>query len=150
MQFLNKYKRYQEDIDLIDYVPDIPGYCACGCGKKLTGRQKRWASSSCSEKAYAEFAILKGNTTAIRDALFEIDKGFCRLCGAYHEKWEADHIIPVVKGGGGCDITNFQTLCPSCHKAKTYHQRYSQRSAISSQDASNKFKVLLKAEGAIE
>jgi 5-methylcytosine-specific restriction enzyme A len=34
-------------------------------------------------------------------------------------KWEADHIIPVVEGGGGCDLDNYRTLCRSCHKGET-------------------------------
>jgi 5-methylcytosine-specific restriction endonuclease McrA len=33
--------------------------------------------------------------------------------------WEADHILEVVRGGGGCGLENFQTLCCECHKAKT-------------------------------
>ena len=30
--------------------------------------------------------------------------------------WEADHIIPVCKGGGCCGLENYQTLCLRCHK----------------------------------
>jgi 5-methylcytosine-specific restriction protein A len=34
--------------------------------------------------------------------------------------WAADHIVPVVKGGGaGCGIDNFRTLCLKCHKKVT-------------------------------
>ena len=33
--------------------------------------------------------------------------------------WDADHIIPVCKGGGQCDLDNYRTLCISCHKAET-------------------------------
>ena len=29
--------------------------------------------------------------------------------------WEADHIVPVVEGGGQCDLSNFRTLCVRCH-----------------------------------
>ena len=34
--------------------------------------------------------------------------------------WEADHIIPVVEGGGGAQTLDaYQTLCVPCHKIKT-------------------------------
>jgi 5-methylcytosine-specific restriction endonuclease McrA len=29
--------------------------------------------------------------------------------------WEADHIVPVVEGGGQCGIENYRTLCVRCH-----------------------------------
>ena len=29
--------------------------------------------------------------------------------------WEADHIIPVVEGGGGCGLEGYRTLCRACH-----------------------------------
>lgn len=37
--------------------------------------------------------------------------------GAY---WEADHIIPVKKGGAKLGLSNLQTLCIRCHKLKTF------------------------------
>ena len=33
--------------------------------------------------------------------------------------WDADHIIPVKKGGGSCGLENLRTLCISCHKIVT-------------------------------
>lgn len=33
--------------------------------------------------------------------------------------WDADHIVPVVEGGGECDLENFRTLCHPCHKQVT-------------------------------
>ncbi len=33
--------------------------------------------------------------------------------------WEADHIVPVIEGGGGCDYTGYRTLCIPCHKSET-------------------------------
>jgi 5-methylcytosine-specific restriction protein A len=33
--------------------------------------------------------------------------------------WEADHIVPVIKGGGLCGLENLRTLCRSCHKVET-------------------------------
>lgn len=33
--------------------------------------------------------------------------------------WQADHIVPVSEGGGGCDLDGFRTLCVACHKPVT-------------------------------
>lgn len=33
--------------------------------------------------------------------------------------WEADHIVPVVLGGGLCGLENYRTLCMPCHKIET-------------------------------
>jgi len=36
--------------------------------------------------------------------------------------WQADHIRPVENGGGECGLGGIQSLCVSCHKAKTGRQ----------------------------
>ena len=33
--------------------------------------------------------------------------------------WEADHILPVFRGGGSCGLEGIQTLCQPCHRTKT-------------------------------
>lgn len=33
--------------------------------------------------------------------------------------WQADHILPVIDGGGSCGLSNIQTLCIKCHKLKS-------------------------------
>lgn len=33
--------------------------------------------------------------------------------------WAADHIIPVIEGGGLCDLGNIRSLCLPCHKLVT-------------------------------
>ena len=37
--------------------------------------------------------------------------------------WDADHILPVVEGGGECDLENIRTLCLKCHRAATAELR---------------------------
>ena len=37
----------------------------------------------------------------------------------FRSLWDADHIRPVVEGGGGCSIENLRTLCVCCHKGET-------------------------------
>jgi 5-methylcytosine-specific restriction protein A len=45
--------------------------------------------------------------------------------GAVRRKslWDADHIIPVVEGGGECDLENIRTLCLKCHRLVTAQLR---------------------------
>lgn len=39
--------------------------------------------------------------------------------------WEANHIVPVVHGGGGsCGMENLETLCRACHHRETAHLAY--------------------------
>lgn len=33
--------------------------------------------------------------------------------------WDADHIVPVVEGGGTCGLEGYRTLCVWCHKQET-------------------------------
>ena len=134
---INPNQRYQPILTLEHLFPKKNGVCACGCGKALTGRKTKWAAPECSDRSYIKFAILKGDNGIIRKQIFLRDKGFCRECGVYDENWEVDHIIPVFLGGGACDLSNFQTLCPDCHRIKTLNQMESHRKEISSQAADN-------------
>lgn len=33
--------------------------------------------------------------------------------------WQADHIVPVIEGGGECGLENYRTLCVGCHHRET-------------------------------
>ncbi|SPF52835.1 HNH endonuclease [Candidatus Sulfopaludibacter sp. SbA4] len=81
----------------------------------------------------------------LREQVFARDRGVCAGCGVDTEAlrknkrkldyaarrqfekdwglrrhlWDADHIVPVVEGGGECDISNMRTLCLKCHRAAT-------------------------------
>jgi 5-methylcytosine-specific restriction endonuclease McrA len=134
---LNSNERYQKGLTLNDLYPTLSGICACGCGNQLKNRQKKWSSEKCRTQAYYDFAITKGDNKVIRQLIFERDHGYCQGCGVLDEDWQADHILPVHKGGGACNLENLQTLCLDCHKAK--HHSLSHHMAISSQAASTRF-----------
>jgi 5-methylcytosine-specific restriction enzyme A len=42
---------------------------------------------------------------------------------AWGDWWDADHIKPVIEGGGECGLDNFRTLCIPCHKKVTAELR---------------------------
>jgi 5-methylcytosine-specific restriction endonuclease McrA len=41
--------------------------------------------------------------------------------------WDADHIVPVIEGGGECDLDNIRTLCLRCHRTVTAQLRQRRR-----------------------
>lgn len=69
----------------------------------------------------------------MREKVLERDKGICAKCGkdtmveTYRRRargtghlWQADHIVPVVEGGGECGLDGYRTLCTTpCHKEET-------------------------------
>jgi 5-methylcytosine-specific restriction endonuclease McrA len=102
----------------------------------------------CSDFCVHEWR-LRTDPGYLREKVLERDRGVCAQCGvdtvaeANHMKrlrgaarlahfaawglrpggrrslWDADHIRPVVEGGGECDLDNLRTLCLKCHRAAT-------------------------------
>lgn len=102
----------------------------------------------CSDWCVHEWR-LRTDPGYLREQVLERDCGICAQCGvdcldawrhlkrlrgvgrqrAYREwglkpgsrksLWDADHIVPVMKGGGECDLSNLRTLCLKCHRAAT-------------------------------
>jgi 5-methylcytosine-specific restriction endonuclease McrA len=92
---------------------------------------------------------LRTQPAYLREQVGERDKGICALCGidtiaaarelrfsrgtprksllahwglrarSRKSLWDADHIVPVVEGGGECDLENIRTLCLRCHRTAT-------------------------------
>jgi 5-methylcytosine-specific restriction endonuclease McrA len=106
----------------------------------------------CSDWCVEEWK-LRSDPGHLRERTFERDKGFCAMCGLdcvakfHHMRrlrgaarlrafaeygirpgsrrslWDADHIVPVVEGGGECDLANIRTLCLKCHRKQTAELR---------------------------
>jgi 5-methylcytosine-specific restriction protein A len=66
---------------------------------------------------------LRSNPGYARECLWARDRGKCALCPTVCARkgggWQADHIVPVVEGGGSCGLDNLRTLCTECHKRET-------------------------------
>lgn len=110
----------------------------------------------CSDWCVEEWT-LRSNPGHMRTRVFERDRGICALCaidcvaelhrlrrlrgaarlrasaewrlGSRKSLWDADHIIPVVLGGGECDLSNMRTLCLKCHRTRTAELAESRRRA---------------------
>lgn len=78
--------------------------------------------SFCSDACVHEWK-LRSQPRYLRRCVFERDRGKCARCPAVfptlHGRWEANHIVAVVEGGGECGLDNMETLCPPCHQRET-------------------------------
>lgn len=80
-----------------------------------------------TEQAQRVLAFLRATTTGYHGPAWEIyleARRWVWQVWTGHRKvgthlWEADHIVPVAEGGGGCGLDNLRTLCLRCHKAAT-------------------------------
>lgn len=86
------------------------------CGKVVIRPKRSWCSAECVE----EYSI-RTNVNHVRKRLLERDHAICAICGKNcgGGLWDADHIVPVIKGGGECGLENYRTLCKLCHKDET-------------------------------
>jgi len=106
----------------------------------------------CSDFCVDEWR-LRTDPGYLREKTFERDRGVCAVCGVdtvaawidvkkrrgaarvkllHHwglktltrrSLWDADHIVPVIEGGGACDLSNIRTLCLRCHRDATARLR---------------------------
>lgn len=114
----------------------------------------------CSEWCVHEWH-LRSDPAYLRERVFERDRGICAQCGLDTERrwrhirrlrgvarakalaewglrsksrsslWDADHIVPVMEGGGECDLSNIRTLCLKCHRAATAELRKRAQAGVS-------------------
>lgn len=84
------------------------GVCAL-CGTDTLGLARRVMDRKGDRGA--QLAVL------LASGFREVDLRFRRR--GLRPLWEADHIIPVVEGGGGVTFLLLQTLCRPCHRKKT-------------------------------
>ena len=54
----------------------------------------------------------------VRRAVFRRDRYRCRKCGKAG-RLECDHLVPLRAGGDPWDMANLESLCRTCHIAKT-------------------------------
>jgi len=83
---------------------------------RVQGELRRVGGSGCVH----EFCI-RSNPGYARKLVEVRDRRKCAGCGvaASRDGWQADHIVPVVEGGGACGLENLRTLCRACHQVET-------------------------------
>ena len=68
-------------------------------------------------KVIRRLQIQSGEWAAMRKAVFERDGYRCNYCGMVGVRLEADHVIPVSRGGATVE-SNLVTSCKPCNRAK--------------------------------
>jgi 5-methylcytosine-specific restriction endonuclease McrA len=133
------------------------------CALEVPARRRTFCSTWCVHEWR-----LRSDPGYLREQVFTRDRGICALCScdtsaAYAELkrsrgarrqtllahfglsvlnrrtlWDADHILPVVEGGGECDLENIRTLCLRCHRTATQElrARLAMRKAAANSDRS--------------
>jgi len=98
-----------------------PGYLR----EKVLERD-RGVCSSCGVDCLAAWRDLKRLRGAARLKAW-MDWGL--RAGSRKSLWDADHLVPVIEGGGECDLDNIRTLCLKCHRQATAELRKRRGSA---------------------
>lgn len=94
----------------------------------LIARQRTFCGKTCRDAF-----MVRTSPMHARFMVFQRDSGICALClkdvfaGTQRPRrsrgsgdlWQADHVIPVIEGGGECGLENLRTLCTACHKKET-------------------------------
>ena len=88
------------------------GVC-CLCGLNANALYQRILSLHPAERM-----------NALLNAKFKLPKSSTALKRLLHDPkepdfWQADHVVAVAEGGGGCGIDNLRTLCTTCHLNET-------------------------------
>ncbi len=133
----------------------LNGRCLCRwCALEVPKGRRTFCSDNCVHEW-----CLRTNPGYLRGHVFKRDRGVCISCrvdtqvtqgilkrsrGATRLRllnywdlerytgrslWEADHIVPVVEGGGECDLSNLRTLCLRCHRMATLGLRLRRQEA---------------------
>jgi hypothetical protein len=113
----NPFARYY-GIGITTMFPyTTPGYCACGCGTPLTGRQRKWAEGHSMAATDIAWIIAGQTEVIIRYLHHYYGKIGCMECDSTH--FHLDHKWPIKHGGGNAWLSNYQFLCHKCHREKT-------------------------------
>ena len=146
---INPFSRNNFGFGMWHLFPNIEGFCACGCGQPLPakGTRTRYATSECSRYCNYIYNILAGKTPTIKYYVDAIagDAYACMSCSEV-TTWETakkkkhsfgaeitheiDHIVPVILGGGGCWLSNYQQICVTCHISKSAQDKARRKETI--------------------
>lgn len=86
------------------------------------GYGMRWSHQEEGSRARAAYRLVS-LLERMAAAGFKVSISKERDWGTWSHLWEADHIVPVVEGGGGCGLDGYRTLCIRCHKKATRELR---------------------------
>ncbi len=118
-RFGKPQNRQTHRIPIMPYRSAPRGICRM-CGSSVTGRRQTW----CSELCILNWQIAS-HTKTRRLEVWKRDRGVCAKCGHRKQKWEVDHIKPLIECSrnniNAFLMENLRTLCTECHKHETIH-----------------------------
>lgn len=106
------------------------------CGEVVRPPRRTFCDDEC-----VHHYLLQHRNSYLRSCVRYRDRGVCSICGidtrnhvtlgplarkrlsSNRSPWDADHILPVVLGGGACSLENVRTLCVDCHVSETARLR---------------------------
>jgi len=90
------------------------------CGRELPSRRTPYCSRRCRWKFHGHYFW-----DSARSFVMLRDRYTCQLCGVRRRarELEVDHRLEISRGGAALDYGNLQTVCRSCHRAKTRRLR---------------------------
>lgn len=91
--FSNYKRRNYVESEQIFPQPDKT-VCSCGCGKKLTGRRRRWATDECQQFAYYICQIIIGDSQVIRLVMRQLYEEQCFICARTDKDFNTTHEFP--------------------------------------------------------
>lgn len=92
------------------------GVCAlCGLDTVQWGKERTREWRALHPRSGEPFTMEYREVSAAREAFRRQHPHFFTR----QTYWDADHIVPVVEGGGECDLDNYRTLCLPCHRQVT-------------------------------
>lgn len=138
--------KFQRKLSVSD-LPPVPKKHCRWCGEPCPGKRRNWCSQVCVDEymirsspsavSRAIWARDRGvcalcglDTSLLRSETRRYFKLLrdCHIHGTPNRQgpwkthgrlWEADHVIPVIEGGGCCGLDGYRTLCLPCHRRET-------------------------------
>ena len=107
--------------------------CEDLCRRLQAYHRKTVDSGNQSEVLEKRSAVLKARAPAFFERGFAAVRARLLQSPAAGHAWQADHILPVFRGGGMLGLENLRTLCTTCHLKVTKKQatwRKNQRGAL--------------------
>lgn len=104
LNWFSYYKRYNSVFSETLFLQPDKTLCACGCGKSLSGRRKRWATDECSRFSNHVIGIITGRSDLIRNIMAYLYGGYkCFKCAKTDDDFKSELYPPSKKDYNNID-----------------------------------------------
>jgi 5-methylcytosine-specific restriction endonuclease McrA len=125
MDEIHSLKYLKQVVYDIDSHPDIKervkdfreSFIKFACLERMNFVPDIYDELECFLKRNRSYSIDMAEYKRLKAIVFKRDNYTCRYCGQVGGKLEADHVIPISKGGAN-DLDNLVTSCRKCNRQK--------------------------------